>query len=155
MIYVADSGFYITACQYYFPSQFPKFWNCIDELIGAGRFVSPREVLRELDKKGTSCAEWANNHKNIFVPPTHEETVTLSDKLFSHNTFLQISDKVVRAGRPWADPWVVVKAKHLGGCVVTTERYKKHSARIPNMCEHLGVECVDLEGFLKQNGLKF
>jgi len=39
--------------------------------------------------------------------------------------------------------------------VVTEEIKKEHAAKIPNVCEHFKVPCVNMEGFLVQNGWQF
>lgn len=54
-----------------------------------------------------------------------------------------------------ADPWIIAHAIDKGGAVVTHEqRNPKASSKvkIPNVCEHFGVRCIDvyqmLRGFL-------
>jgi hypothetical protein len=46
-------------------------------------------------------------------------------------------------------------ARVRGGCVVTEEKLKPKAAKIPNVCEHFGVHCTNVEGFLKQKGWTF
>ena len=41
------------------------------------------------------------------------------------------------------------------GTVVTLERAKPNAAKIPNVCAHFGVPCLDFEGFLHENGWSF
>lgn len=55
-----------------------------------------------------------------------------------------------------ADPFVVARAKCLGdGCVVTTEKYSPNAAKIPNVCEHFGVDCTNLEEFMEREKWRF
>ena len=42
-----------------------------------------------------------------------------------------------------------------GRTVVTMESLKPNAARIPNICEHFGVRCMDLEEFMEAEGWKF
>ena len=58
-------------------------------------------------------------------------------------------------GKPVADPFVIAKAKVCNGWVVTREKWKENSAQIPNVCEHFGVPCMNLEGFMKKEGWTF
>jgi hypothetical protein len=39
--------------------------------------------------------------------------------------------------------------------VVTEEEKKANAARIPNVCEYFGVNCVNLEGFMERKGWAF
>jgi hypothetical protein len=54
-----------------------------------------------------------------------------------------------------ADPFVLAKAQAIGGCVITTEKYKKNAAQIPNVCEHFNIPCMDLEWFMKEEDWTF
>ena len=58
-------------------------------------------------------------------------------------------------GKPVADPFVIAKAKSLGGSVVTEERWKENSANIPNVCEYFGISCINLEEFMKKEDWTF
>ncbi len=58
-------------------------------------------------------------------------------------------------GLPVADPFVIAAARIRGGCVVTEEVKKPNAAKVPNVCEHFGIECLNVEGFLEQNGWEF
>jgi len=58
-------------------------------------------------------------------------------------------------GNPVADPFVIAKAKVLNGCVVTQEKYKENAAKIPNVCKHFEILCIDLEKFMENENWKF
>jgi hypothetical protein len=59
-------------------------------------------------------------------------------------------------GRPVADPFVVARAWCLdAGCVVTTESHKPNAAKIPNVCDHFGVDWTTLEGFMERERWTF
>ena len=58
-------------------------------------------------------------------------------------------------GKPVADPFVIAKAQSIGGCVITTEKYKKNAAQIPNVCKHFNIPCMDLERFMKEEDWTF
>ena len=58
-------------------------------------------------------------------------------------------------GKPVADPFVIAKAKVHNGCVITQEVKKPNAARIPNVCEHFGVDCLNLEGFMEREDWTF
>jgi hypothetical protein len=51
-------------------------------------------------------------------------------------------------GKPSADPFIIAHAKINQAIVVTQEKPKPMSAKIPNICEHLGIECINLQKFM-------
>ena len=59
-------------------------------------------------------------------------------------------------GKPVADPFVIARAFTLSeGCVVTTELLKPNAAKIPNICQHFGIDCTDLGGFMERENWSF
>lgn len=66
-----------------------------------------------------------------------------------------ISNKARLYGKPVADPFVIAKAKAISGCVVSEERYKENSAKIPNVCEHFKIPCISLEEFMEKENWRF
>jgi len=57
-----------------------------------------------------------------------------------------------------ADPWVIAHALEDHGIVVTKEsdaRPTAKKARIPDVCDHFGVKCVDTLTMLKLHKAKF
>ncbi len=67
-------------------------------------------------------------------------------------------------GNPVADPFVIACAKARNATVVTEEGWtrtgapltpKPNAAKIPNVCKHFHVPCVDLEAFMQEQGWKF
>ena len=63
-------------------------------------------------------------------------------------------DGVRRDGRN-ADAFVVARAYAIGGTVVTAERLKPNAVKVPNICAHFKVPCLDLEGFMEREGWEF
>ena len=54
-----------------------------------------------------------------------------------------------------ADPFLIASANCCKGWVVTEEVLKPEAAKIPNVCQHFGVNCTNVAGFLEQQGWKF
>jgi hypothetical protein len=55
-----------------------------------------------------------------------------------------------------ADPFVVAAAATKEeGVVVTQERFRENAAKIPNVCRHFGVGCIDLEEFMANQNWNF
>jgi hypothetical protein len=63
-------------------------------------------------------------------------------------------------GRSLADPWVISHALNKNATVVTKENpiisiNAKKPVTIPNVCENMGIRCVDDFTFVKELGMKF
>lgn len=156
MTYVLDTNSFIVM-GHFFPARFPTFWERFESLVTEQKVFSVREVRRELDHKATSehLLEWISNHRHVFLLPGSEETLFVRD-IFNvgHFQHLLAQRKRLRAG-PVADPWVIACAKARSACVVTEEIQKPNGAKIPNVCEHFGVDCTNLEGMMEREGWEF
>jgi len=156
MIYVFDTSSFIVL-GHYFPNQFPTFWKYFSEAVDAGKIVSTREVAKELEHDVTRehLQQWIKANRAIFQTPTPEETLFVS-KIFSVRHFQQLINERQRLkGTPVADPFVIAAAKIRHGCVVTEETFKENAARIPNICMHFQIPCVNLENFMLQQNWTF
>jgi hypothetical protein len=155
MIYVFDTGAFIRLNSYY-PDIFPGFWQQFDETVAAGEIVSTREVLRELDREDPDhVLKWAKNNGHVFATPTADETEFVGRILAIPHFQQIIGTKARLVGTPVADPFVIACAAVRNGTVVSEEREKPNSAKMPNVCKHFGVDCVNLEGFMRAIGWSF
>ena len=155
-IYVFDSGPFIALFRYYYPRQFPSLWKRFDEMVAAGQITSTREVFNELQGHEDNLKKWCKSSRKVFVTPTIEELAFVKE-IFSVSHFQVMVRKRERLkGKPVADPFVIARAKCLEeGCVVTTEKNSPNAARIPNVCEHFKIDCVDLERFMEREQWQF
>jgi hypothetical protein len=62
--------------------------------------------------------------------------------------------KLLKGGRN-ADPFIIARGAVEGRTVVTMEVFKANSAKIPNICRHLGVKCLTLEEFMEAERWEF
>jgi len=155
MIYVFDSSTLIDLFRYYYRNRFPSLWEKFDQAVKAESILSVREVYNEIEHGGDRLSEWAKNNRGLFQPPVPEELVFVAE-IFAVSHFQSLVRKQERLqGKPVADPFVIAKAKVLGGCVVTEEDKKPNASRIPNVCEHFGVACLNLEGFMEKENWTF
>ena len=156
-IYVFDSGPLIDLFHHYYRERFPSLWQQFDEMVEDGRITSTREVSNELEGHEDRLANWCKeNRRKVFVTPTAAELEVVGD-IFRVNHFqTMIRRKERLEGKPVADPFVIARAKCLeNGCVVTTEKHKPNAPKIPNVCEHFGVDWTDLEGFMERERWRF
>ena len=156
MSYVFDNSPLSVLFKNYYPETFPTLWSHFDRLVNEGRLVSTREVLREInDSSIERLTEWATKNRDLFSTPTSKEGDIVAQifrvKHFQQNIELQ---KIMNGGKN-ADPFVIAKAKVDGFAVVTTELFKYHGVKIPNICRHFGVECLTLQQFMEREGWIF
>lgn len=154
MIYVFDSNTLIKIFHHYYPNQFPSFWEKFNDYITDGKIVSVRAVKAELKDGKDLLAVFVMNN-DIFEIPKDEETEFMAE-IFQNTHFQSLISKKARLqGKEVADPYLIARAKILNACVVTEEKFKPEAAKIPNVCQHFNVNCVNLEGFMEQENWSF
>ncbi len=156
MIYVFDTSS-IRSLQHFYPSVFKTIWDGLDGLVQQQNLISTREVWNELGRQNVSAnvLAWAKQNKQIFTTPNAAELQIVA-QIFQIKHFQSLIGEQQRLkGTPVADPFVIACAKIKGGTVVTEEQLKQNAAKIPNVCQHFNVPCIDLEGFMQQQGWEF
>lgn len=154
--YVFDTCAFIVI-GHYFPSAFPSFWKVMNKYVKAGNIFSVREVANELENNNTEphLANWKQNNKTIFRTPGDLETTFVAE-IFKIPKFQElIRKKELQVGRPVADPFIIAAAKVHDAWVVTQEKFKPNGARIPNVCRHFKVGCIDVQGLMKRENWSF
>jgi len=155
MIYVFDSSTLIDLFRHYYPNRFPSLWERFAQAVEAESIISVREVFNEIGQGDDRLLEWAKTHRDFFQPPDQEELVFVA-QIFAVPHFQSLVRKQERLqGKPVADPFVIAKAKVLQGCVVTQESNKPNASQIPNVCQHFGIACLNLEGFMERENWIF
>lgn len=156
-MYVFDTNVFSQLFKSYYQKTFPSLWESFDALVEAGEITSTREVLRELaDREAHQHQEtWLKENKSIFPSPDATEGAFVT-KIFTEPHFLQVIElKKIQKGGKNADPFVVARAGVLGAAVVTNERFKDKAAKIPNICQQMGVTSYSLEEFMEEEGWVF
>lgn len=165
MIYVFDTSS-IRSLQHFYPRVFKSIWDGLDVLVSEQRLISTREVFNELERQAVSAdvLQWALRHKAMFTMPTAAELQFVASifKVRHFQSLIGVQQRL--KGTPVADPFVIACAKVHSGTVVTEEGWlrpsdgltpKPNAAKIPNVCAHFNVPCVDLERFMQQQGWTF
>jgi hypothetical protein len=156
MIYVFDTSS-IRSLQHFYPSVFKTIWDGLDGLVQRQNLISTREVWNELGRQNVSAdvLAWAKQNKQIFTTPNAAELQFVAQILQIKHFQSLIGEQQRLKGTPVADPFVIACAKIKGGTVVTEEQLKPNAAKIPNVCAHFKVPCIDLEKFMQQQGWTF
>ncbi len=155
-VYVVDSNSFHVMGNYY-PETFPSFWEHLQALHTAKRLLSVREVEKELNAQHTAAhvLNWMSTRSDMFTAPTGQEMVNVG-KIFQVAHFQQlIGEKQRLRGYPVADPWLVARAMALPAVLVTEEAPKPNSAKLPNVADHFGAECIPLQEMLRREGWRY
>ena len=165
MIYVFDTSS-IRSLQHFYQSVFKTIWDGLDGLVQQQNLISTREVWNELERQNisTEVLAWAKHNKRMFTTPNATELQFVA-QIFQITHFQNLIGEQQRLkGTPVADPFIIACAKIKGGTVVTEEGWdhasstlspKPNAAKIPNVCAHFNVPCIDLERFMQQQGWAF
>ena len=155
-MYVFDTGSFIEIFKFY-PKRFVTLWRLFHELIQSGRIISAIGVYDEINDREEKMNEWKAKNKELFLKPLPEEAVFISEIYKAKNGHFQqnIPESARLRGLKVADPFVIASAKVRCATVVTEEKYKANSSKIPNICEHFGILYTNLEGFMEKEGWEF
>ncbi len=136
----------------YPPEVFPALWQRFDELIDQGQLIATEEVLVELERKDDEVYKWARVHRRMFIPTDQDIQRAVENILRDYTGLLD-----PRRERSGADPFVIALAQLRGCTVVSNERPTGSPVRlkIPTVCHALGIKCIDLLQFIKEQGWVF
>ena len=156
MKYVFDSDTLINLFKHYYPKRFLTLWEKFDALVSGGKFISVREVFNEIGSREDSLAIWAKGQKNIlFLESTVEELKFVAEIFQVQHFQAMIRTQERLKGKPVADPFVIARAKIFNAYVVTQENETENAAKIPNVCKHFGIQCINLEDFMEKENWTF
>jgi hypothetical protein len=155
-VFVFDTNVLIALFNHYYRKQFPSLWKGFDTLVAHRQILSVREVYNEVKDYDGVLPVWAKANQPFFTHPSKEEMEFINE-IFRVPHFLSlVREKERLLGKPVADPFLIAKARFSNkGCVVTEEKEKPNAAKIPNVCKHFGISCVNLERFMELNDWTF
>jgi len=126
--------------------RYREVWERLDELIGQGRLIAPKEVLEELHDRDDALLRWARKRKPMFRAISRELATRVQD-IVNRFPGLVDPDQPTRN----ADPYVVALAIQQSKlvyqptvCVVTEEKYAPGKIRIPHVCEAYGLKYLTI-----------
>lgn len=154
-MYVLDTSVISALHRNYYRSRFVSLWKAFDAMVDQGRFTSTRETLRELEDRGGDSYDWADTNQDLFVTPDAREGAFVARIYAVEHFQANMERQKLLAGGRNADPFLVARAAVVEGVLVTMEQPRPNAAKIPNICRHFGVPCVDLQGFMEREDWVF
>ena len=157
-IYCLDTNVLVEAWNYYYsPSFCPQYWDVLDSLGSSKKLFIPQMVFTEIEKKDDDLLNWLKKSSIPVHPNTEKVTLSLKNIFDSNPLHQRLVDSI--KGRSVADPWVIAHAITENAVVVTKEgkltANNSQRIRIPNVCENMGIRCIDDFEFIKEVGIKF
>jgi len=126
-------------------------WGHVEKLIQDGIATSIEDVFIELSATDDGILEWAKKQKEIgfFRSLDSNTQKNASRVLSSHGALLDL-----RKRKSSADAFLIGYAIHARCTVVTQEKKSggPPKVKIPDVCEHYDIPCIDLVTFLRQTG---
>ncbi len=156
-MYSLDTSFLMDWQARYYPLDlFPGFSARVEELIAEKRCRAVELVREELEAVGTpDLKAWAANHAGLFLPLS-PDIQTEAASIEARYPDLMVPKGIHES----ADAYVIALAKLNGGVVVSQETsvHTKPNTRrshfIPDVCQDLGVPCINLLGLMRREGWK-
>jgi len=141
--------------KYYSIKRCPEYWEILDGLGKKGTVFCPDQVKREIDKVDDALKDWLNS-KPYF-------TRVESESVQRHvREILKIFPHIISVGanRSMADPWVIAHAIAENAVVVSKEyitnpNQRNSRIKIPDVCHHFKVTCINDIDFIDEIGIKF
>jgi hypothetical protein len=135
----------------YPPDVFPGLWVKMDELITRQQVLCPEEVRVELARQEDELAKWIKARPHMFVPLDDALQRATSEVLARHPLLMKATKN-----RNGADPFVIATARVKSLTVVAEEKGGTATKpKIPSVCQALGVPCVNVLSFLRDQGWSF
>lgn len=152
-----DTNSLSNVLKHYYRDRFPTFWEKFDEMVDNKKLISVREARLELKIRfDDETIDRLKEHNDYFFEEPSVQELAFITEIYSVSHFRQNLDKKkLLQGGYFADPFVIAKAKVKGAIVVTEEDRPDNGVRIPNICDHFGLECMKIEGFLVKEDWKF
>ncbi len=153
--YCFDTSAFINSWRRLYPIDvLPSLWDRIDYLIASDRIKAPEYVLMEIARVSDELHSWVQTRPQMFVPALAGIQTRVSHIINTYPAFLQerSPDGV------WADPYVIALAQEQNRIVVTWETLADRNARrlkIPNICNALGVEWMNLLDLMRREAWTF
>lgn len=140
---------------------FPKVWDNLKALIAEERLISPIEVKFEIEKGDDDLVSWVKEYKDIFVEVNDIHQDIIREVVAKYPVMAGVDREPFHA-----DPWIITVALYEGKlykegkvkfpcAVLTEERFKQSSFKIPNVCKDYGIPCFNRLEFFRNEKWQF
>lgn len=159
--YLIDTNIFIeSAYRFYAFDICPGFWEFLDKCARLDSVKSIDKVYKEITSNNPKLQEFKEQLKNkgFFLSIENislKSYVEVSQALQT----MQYTDIAIKGFSSGADYFLVALAYQESYTIVTHEAKSgnnaKNTIKIPNVCERLGIECIDIAEFLRREQARF
>lgn len=155
--YSFDTSAILDAWVRYYPiDTFVSLWENFANSVRQGNSFAIEQVQKELDKKDDGCLDWfkAQELVDIFFVDLDTSIQTEVSQLLLQ----PIAQKLVsHASSIAADPFVIALARTRRLTVVTGEKatHNSNKPKMPDVCDHFQVDCIDILEFFRRENWRF
>jgi hypothetical protein len=157
MIYVIDTDSFIALRRIYSPRHFESLWHDIEVLIAKDHLISTRINYEELKITDDSLYnEWKIKHREMFIEIDESIQGKVTEILSIFSDLIDVDND-----KEQADPYVIAAALVKEGTVISEETAlsrqamadpkRKSKMKIPNVCAHFGVPCMNIVQFINHD----
>ncbi|MBX9810347.1 MAG: DUF4411 family protein [Burkholderiales bacterium] len=160
--YLVDANVLMQAKRLYYRfAVCPGFWDCIAWHHKQGSILSIDRVKKEIDDGKDDLSQWVKSKcpKTFFEASTDS---AIAAEYGNAMVWVQSQSRYTPAAKSKfatdADGWLIAYAKHHGVTVVTQEvpaPDSRKEAKIPDVCDALGVKYVDTFDMLEKLKVQF
>jgi predicted nucleic acid-binding protein len=157
-IYCFDTNVLVQGWNHYYAPEFcHSYWDILNTFGERGIVFIPREVYNEIQRVDDGLSRWLKSSK-IPVRDTDGSVTQRMSEIFNKDKrhHLLVDDTKQRS---MADPWVIAHALQSKAVVVTKENKETNPMskriKIPNVCEKMGVECINDFEFIRRFNINF
>lgn len=162
--YLVDANFFIQAHRVYYPIDIAiSFWQLVKRMADDGLICSIDKIRDELYANSDSLTDWCdvNIAREFFLPtettiiPHYTAVITYPASRGNHFTPKAKGDFY---SSDIADAWLVAHALQNAQSIVTYETSdpnQKSRVKIPDVCNYVGVNCINTISLLRNHGFTF
>ena len=156
--YIIDTNVFVDAHNRYYPmSCFPGFWEFLTHYFTQRTFVSSNLSYKEMKDYGDDLSKWIKTNKTFFIPDDGQDVQTNFAQVSQHVSTHPIwgnNNKADFLKAGVADGFVIAHAMSYGATVVSNEKLetdiKCKKVKIPNVCQHFHVRCINSDQLIKE-----
>lgn len=157
-LYCFDTNVLVQAWNHYYaPEICQSYWDVLNKFGERGIVFVPGEVYDEIQKIDDNLAKWLRDSR-IPVRETDGQVTKHLTEIYAKDRKHRLLVEDTKQ-RSLADPWVIAHALRADAVVVTKENKETNPAskriKIPNVCEKMGVECINDFEFIKRFNIQF
>ncbi|GHS87831.1 DNA-binding protein [Synergistales bacterium] len=171
-IFLIDANVLITPYETYYPFDFaPTYWSFLEREIKSGSIQLLDKVHDEISK-GKELRQWIGGVTGFSIIDSRDNLIlekyasildylqncknNKNEAIYKDSALFEWSKSNV------ADPWLIATAMARGYILVTLEQPNRSlgtsaakSAKVPDVCKHFDLPCIDLFAMIRKLGFIF